>query len=189
MDVDPLMTYYTNHLPPLTPDFSRSPRTIVSSYWLEISCGKAALALFANFLAGGLYVSTFVRGPPSIRYFGDWRKMKEHAEKPEANQIIRRAQLNNAEYAGPLISVLLYLHSQGVGEEATMANGLIVAGSLIHLWGQILVGPMLQTAGAIPRYAGMALLVPILQAVTAKDVGQFSAGNLARFTPVQAANY
>ena len=87
---------------------------------------------------------------------------------------MRRAQLNSAEYAGPLIAVLLYLHSQGVGEEAALAGGLILAGSIVHLWGQILVGPMMQSAGAAPRYAGMVLLIPVLQAVTSKDVGQFS---------------
>jgi len=95
------------------------------------------------------------------------------------------AQLNNAEYAGPLIAVLLYLHSQAI--EANEACFLLVVGSLIHMWGLALIGKMgglMAPIGAGPRYAGMFLLIKALQVATAKDIGQFSAVNQARYERV-----
>ena len=94
------------------------------------------------------------------------------------------------QYSGPLIAVLLYLHSQGV--EADMACVLVVMGSIIHMWGLVILGPLggpglgwwTAVMGALPRYAGMFLLAIALQKCTAKDIGQFSAANIARYDRV-----
>ncbi|GMH66432.1 hypothetical protein TrRE_jg9158 [Triparma retinervis] len=155
------------------------------SYWMEMSCGKAASALFVNCIVAKLWISMY-RGSMMFMSKADGKKTLESKDF----RMTHMAQLNNSEYSGPLIAVLLYLHSQGV--EADMACVLVVMGSIIHMWGLVILGPLggpglggwTAVMGALPRYAGMFLLAIALQKCTAKDIGQFSAANIARYDRV-----
>ncbi|GMI33349.1 hypothetical protein TrCOL_g2978 [Triparma columacea] len=145
-----------------------------------MSCGKAASALFVNCLVAKLWMTAL-----RIGMMGQSKEQTKKTMESKDFKIAHMAQLNNSEYAGPLIAVLLYLHSQGV--EANEACVLVVIGSIVHMWGHILMGPLgglMAPLGAGPRYAGMFLLALALQKCTAKDIGQFSAANIARYERV-----
>lgn len=105
-------------------------------------------------------------------------------EKPE-NRAVHKTQLNNAEYSGLLLVVLLFMHSQGA--EAPTACFLLVVGSIVQMWGPILTSHwVFQIVGSAVRYAGMFMLIPVLQQFTTKDVGQFSEANINRYETVTA---
>ena len=118
-----------------------------------MSVKLAMVGVFANALAGKLYMSFF------------WRvKMlrgKEVAKKILASKefaFAHSTQMNDAEYAPLLFGALAYLATQGV--EAPVAGALAVAGSAVYLWGRILSGKFLPWSplGAGCRYVSMGLL-------------------------------
>ncbi|GMH85858.1 hypothetical protein TrVE_jg3966 [Triparma verrucosa] len=179
-----------------------------------MTAGKAALAIFVNAFAGKLYMTglrvSFQMSDGIIKGIMSPNAFKANAskfEKDEDAKVASKAQLNNAEYSGLLCAALLFLHVAVQGEEqicgpnfvcdgtaVTLGNmnsqietacGLIVLGSLVHLWGQILVGPFpFQTLGGLPRYIGMFMLVPALQVATMRNVKQFSPEYQSKFATV-----
>ena len=69
----------------------------------------------------------------------------------------REAQLNDAEYAGPLIAALLFLELKGVA--APVGATLVAFGAVAYFWGQVLTRNRLaQPLGGGPRYVGMGCL-------------------------------
>lgn len=142
----------------------------------SLSCGKAALILFGNTLAGKFYMTLVMRvgkvmltvmpGPADLGFTATTEKAKkmEEINKAKAFEAVSKAQLNEAEYSGPLIAVCLFLEAKGV--ESPIGCGLVVFGAIAHLWAQILFKTRAaQPLGALPRYAGMACLLYSLYGV------------------------
>ncbi|GMH75631.1 hypothetical protein TL16_g06824 [Triparma laevis f. inornata] len=178
-------------------------------HWIEMSAGKAALAIFVNALAGKVYMSS-TRASFQIRESLSSKGLMKAAGKmmkDEETVVASKAQLNNSEYSGLLCAALCFIHISQQGDEHVcgpdfkcdgtaaglsgmtsqieLASGLIVLGSILHLWGQILWGPFpFQTLGGLPRYVGMFLLVPVLQVATMRNVKQFDPSYQAKFETV-----
>ena len=141
----------------------------------SLSCGKAALILFGNSLAGKMYMTLFARVKMMLKIMPDpadlafgattekAKKMDEVVASPDF-QGTSKAQLNEAEYSGPLIAVLLFLEAKGAS--SPIGCGLVVFGAIAHLWAQILLKTRAaQPLGALPRYAGVAILLYTLYGV------------------------
>lgn len=136
---------------------------------LDLTCGQAATVIFAQCLAAKLYMTLVARFgvfskvlpmPEDFTFAANTEKAKKVQTEFEKNSFIytHRAQLNDAEYAGPNIAVLLFLESQKVA--APVACKLLAFGAVVYFWAQILTQHRLaQPIGALPRYAGMGCLV------------------------------
>ena len=137
-----------------------------------LSCGQAAFLLFCNCLAAKLFMTTVVRGgllmkvmpmPGDLAFTSTTEKAKKMADgmAKDVFTYSHRAQLDEAEYSGPLIAVLLFLESKGI--EAPMACKLLVFGAFAHFWLQVLTQHRLaQPVGGLPRYVGMFCLANAL---------------------------
>ena len=116
-----------------------------------ISPAQAAFAIGASSLCAKLSMSALWRAPT---------KEGEDARKTEAFQLWSRAQLNVAEYDGPIMAMLLYLAAKGVA--SPWGATLTCAGQLIYFWGRAVTGMKVlpfTPIGALPRYIGMGCLL------------------------------
>jgi len=119
-----------------------------------LTTGQAAFAVLANSLSAKLYMSAGARIP---------MQSMEKAERaaylagPFVN--VSGAQLNEAEWAPYLASMLLYLHLKGV--EVPYAGTVAAASQIVYFWGRVFTGKALPAApmGALPRYAATASLL------------------------------
>ena len=93
------------------------------------------------------YMTVAVRVP--ITLSSDPKKIRGDPKVISAG----KAQLNEAEYAGPLIAMLLFCASKNI--DAPISATLCSLGQVIYFWGRITVGDKAAPAGALPRYAGM----------------------------------
>ena len=137
-----------------------------------LTCGQAAFLIFCNCLAAKLYMTLVVRGgllmkvmpmPEDLTFTSSTEKAKKMNEGMAKDVFTwtHRAQLNEAEYSGPLIAVLLFLESKGIA--SPMACKLLVFGAFAHFWVQVLSKHRLaQPLGGLPRYIGMGLLANAL---------------------------
>ena len=135
----------------------------------EMTCGQAAVIIFTNCLIAKMIVTTFLRvpnivrvgaGPADLGFTAATEKAKriEAGTRAAAFVAVRAAQLNEAEYAGPLIAVLLYLHSKNIA--APIGSFLVAFGAILHFWAQVLLRTRAaQPLGAVPRYVGMGCLL------------------------------
>ena len=135
----------------------------------EMTCGQAALIIFTNCLLAKMLVTMYLRlpnmakvgaGPADLGFTAATEKAKKLEAGTNAAVFVatRAAQLNEAEYAGPLIAVLLYLHSKNVA--APIGSTLVSFGAVAHFWMQVLLKTRAaQPLGAIPRYIGMGCLI------------------------------
>ena len=99
-------------------------------------------------------------GPADLGFTAATEKAKriEAGTRAAAFVAVRAAQLNEAEYAGPLIAVLLYLHSKNIA--APIGSFLVAFGAILHFWAQVLLRTRAaQPLGAVPRYLGMGCLL------------------------------
>ena len=65
--------------------------------------------------------------------------------------------MNEAEYTALLIAGLAFLDSKGV--DVTTAATLAAGGSVVYLWGRILLGFPFYAPGAFMRYGSMGLML------------------------------
>ena len=134
-----------------------------------LTCGQSACIVFGQCLAAKLFMTTFVRVPAMMRLMPMPEDLFAHSTTEKAKkldketyqnnvfQFIHRAQLNDAEYAGPLVAVLLFLELKGVA--APVGATLVAFGSVAYFWGQIVTRSRLaQPLGGLPRYLGMGCL-------------------------------
>ena len=116
---------------------------------MDISPGLAATVIVVNTLLAKISMSVLWRAPT---------KAGEKKRKTDAFKNWSSAQMNIAEYDGPLLAMLLYLQAKG----ATSPWGctLAVWGQVAYFWGRALHGQMVPFApiGALPRYAALGIL-------------------------------
>ena len=134
-----------------------------------LTCGQSACIIFGNCLAAKLFMTTFVRIPAMMKLVPMPADLSAHSTTEVAKkldlatyqnnvfQFFHRAQLNDAEYAGPLIAALLFLELKGVA--APVGATLVAFGAVAYFWGQVLTRNRLaQPLGGGPRYVGMGCL-------------------------------
>merc|ERR1711918_287496 len=103
-----------------------------------------------NTLAAKLFMSMVARGKKLMQ-----KGMDPNNAALASGTPIHRAQLNEAEWAGPLLATLLFLHSKGVA--CPLGSTLAVAGQATYFWGQFVFGKWAMPMGAMPRYAATVL--------------------------------
>ena len=84
----------------------------------------------------------------------------DDARKTDAFRLWHSAQMNVAEYDGPILAMLLYLAAKGVA--SPWGATLTCAGQVIYFWGRALTGMSVlpfAPLGAMPRYFGMGCLL------------------------------
>ena len=139
-----------------------------------ITSGTAALGILVHSLATKVFTTTVFRlnltasssiVPDAVR------------EKVESSLIWKRwnaAQINEAEYVGTFLPILLYLDVKGV--DAPLASGLALAGQILYFWPRVLVGhpqeggifPPPYVPGALMRYMALGLLSKEIYSTTVK---------------------
>mmetsp|Transcript_27273 Transcript_27273/g.93101 ORF Transcript_27273/g.93101 Transcript_27273/m.93101 type:complete len:133 (+) Transcript_27273:37-435(+) len=131
-----------------------------------ISCGLAAVGCLVNTIAAKVFVSVSVRAPANLKGGFDPAKAEKEAAGPGAQWTIK-AQLNEAEYAGPAIATLLFLESQGAS--APLGAALVLGGQVAYFWLVALTRSQLaKPVGASLRYAGLVLLAVALHDAVAR---------------------
>ena len=130
---------------------------------MSLSPGLAACIVLGNSLLAKSYMSFGYRlgeilGEYAPGIFGSQESIKK---KLGGQRFINtsKAQLNEAEYAPALATMLLYLHSKGV--EAPVASFLAAASGPVYFWGRVVTGTPLPFTplGAVPRYLSFAMLI------------------------------
>ena len=85
------------------------------------------------------------------------------------------AQLNESEYVGAFLPVMLFFHLKGI--DSPLASGLALCGQISYFWGRFLIGhvneggvfPPPYAPGAAMRYAAMGLMGVELLGVVSKE--------------------
>ena len=85
-------------------------------------------------------------------------------DKEEAKKIVGSAsfklasatQLNESEYSGPILALLLWAHATGT--DLGVAPTVLAASQVTYMWGRLVLGPKASPLGAGPRYVGLFLV-------------------------------
>ena len=130
---------------------------------MDISPGLAAVIVLGNTLSAKMAMSFGWRlhellGAYAPGIFGSQDSIKKMLGGPRYKNMAK-AQLNEAEYAGPMAAMLLYLHTKNV--EAPLACTLAAISGPLYFWGRTITGTALPFTplGAMPRYHAFALLI------------------------------
>ena len=129
--------------------------------------GLAGVVLLGHTTVTKVMMTALFRGPGSkASQLGaeNWMQVKDKLEKDSLYQIMAATQLNEAEYAGPLIAALFFLSAKGV--EAPLASSLAVFGQIGYYWPRVFLanksnfnnGFPFYVPGALARYAAIGML-------------------------------
>lgn len=95
----------------------------------------------------------------------NWMQVEDQLKEIPLYRIMSAAQLNEAEYAGPLCAALFFLSVKGAA--APWASTLAVLGQIVYYWPRVFLanadnfnnGFPYYVPGALMRYASLIMLV------------------------------
>ena len=139
----------------------------MTSYLSFVTPGLAGTVLLGHTTLTKVMMTALWRGPGSkaAKLGADnWMQVKDKLEKDPGYQIMSAVQLNEAEYAGPLIAGLFFLSAKGV--DAPIAATLAIFGQVGYYWPRIFMankdnfnnGFPFYVPGALARYASMGMI-------------------------------
>jgi hypothetical protein len=127
-----------------------------------VNSGVGACLCLINTIAAKIYMSVVFRAPTALKVVGGKTKEVKASEDSPKLKFAHKTQMNEAEYSPLLFAGLLFLSVKGI--DAPVASTYCYLGSMIFMWGRILIGGESKfhlpptIVGASTRYIGLAMM-------------------------------